>query len=448
MRRTRRSTRSTKQVDYNEDKVDKKQQYNFSHSEPKDHVSWFNGAAKEFLELLWENREDKELPDSSLSIFQSNIRHFCEKWKIVGCMDKAYATNPTGDYVYFTQSAFEFVTQKMKIKTPDGNLERFQQMSDESFQIVPGTNCFEGYFGKHGLLEAAFNYHERRAPGASAETKSTDAKDSDSDYASDHEEEEEVGADLRAGLKGTPVEIPQYDISQDKEYQDAFDKASKTFRMEEDSELFSSADSKEQEEAAEEKDAPDYQLPGFNIRFLVPPPEAPAANSPPGNTPQAPPDNTPPQTQSDLHHPDDDPSFPDGEDPLSDISGDEDELHISGDEDELPQFHAWRSVHHLMWISMQKGVYKGWDEYKVTAKRGKWASMPKPPRNRCALGSQCIHDYYTPHLPPKKGSFKVIGWCSECKVHLHGVCFDQYHRTRDQTCPFYAPDVPEPKINI
>ena len=201
-----------------------------------------------------------------------------------------------------------------------------------------------------------------------------------------------------------------YDINKDKEFQDAFNNAQKTFTMEDPEEV--AADSKEQEEAAEEQeDSPDFQLPGINIRFLEPPPEAPADNTPPDNTPQAPADNTPPDNTpeapadntlpaSDLHHPDDDPSFPDAAQSSDRVSV------ASGDEGDPPQFAAWRAVHHLMWIPREDGVYKGWEEYKNTEAHPKikWARLNKPPRNRCALGRDCIHNYFTPHLPPKKES--------------------------------------------
>ena len=112
MSRTRKSTRSTQRVDYNEDKFDQKNQENFSHSTFNDHVSWFNGAAKQFLEHLWGTRGLNELPDSSIAIFQIKIKEFCEKWKIVQDCHKVYTTNPTGDYIYFTQTAFEFSQKK------------------------------------------------------------------------------------------------------------------------------------------------------------------------------------------------------------------------------------------------------------------------------------------------------------------------------------------------
>ena len=261
MSRTRRSTRSTQQVDYNEYKFDQKNQENFSQSRFDDDVSWFTGAAKQFLIHLWD-RGENEFPDSSLSSFQINEKNFVEKWKIVQDCQKFYATNPTGDYIYFTQSAFEFCQNKQKRKALDGNLEIFQRLSDESFQIVPGTNCFEGYYGKHGLFQASFNYYERRAPDASAQTNTPEDKDSEFECGSENEEEEEVAADLHAGLKATP--FPVYDMNKDKELQDAVNKAAKTYTMQEEEEV--AAESKEQEEAAEEQsDCPDFQLPGLDI---------------------------------------------------------------------------------------------------------------------------------------------------------------------------------------
>ena len=111
MSRTRRSTCSTQQVDYNEDKFDQQQQENFSQSRFDDDVSWFTVAAKQFLIHLW-NRPEQALPDSNLSSFQINVKNFVEKWKIVQDCYKLYATNPTGHYIYFTQAAFEFSQKK------------------------------------------------------------------------------------------------------------------------------------------------------------------------------------------------------------------------------------------------------------------------------------------------------------------------------------------------
>ena len=146
--------------------------------------------------------------------------------------------------------------------------------------------------GKHGLFQASFNYFERRAPNASAQTNTPEDKDSEFECGSENEEEEEVAADLHAGLNATP--FPVYDMNKDKELQDAIKNAKKNYTMQEEEEV--AADSKAQEEAAEEQeDRPDFQLPGLDIRFLDPPSEAPADTTLPA---------------SDLHHLDDDPSFP------------------------------------------------------------------------------------------------------------------------------------------
>ena len=315
MSRTRRSTCSTQRVDYNDDKFDQKNQEDFSQCRTDDDVSWFTGAAKQFVEHLWGTRGEDELPDSRLSIFQINLKNFVEKWKVVQDCQKFYATNPTGDYIYFTQSAFEFCQNKQKRKVLDGNLEIFQSFSDESFEIVPGNNCFEGYYGKHGLFQACFNYFERRAPNASAQTNTPEDNDSEFECGSENEEEKEA-ADLHAGLKATP--FPVYDMDKDKELQDAVNNAAKTFTMEEEEEV--AAESKEQEEPAQEQlDRPHFQLPGLDIRFLDPPPEAPEDTTLPA---------------SDLHHPDDDPSFPDAEEPSDEASV------LSEDEDATIQFEA------------------------------------------------------------------------------------------------------------
>ena len=74
------------------------------------------------------------MPDNKLAAFNMLVKNFVEKWKIVQDCQKFYTTNPTGDYIYFTQAAFEFCQKKKKRKALDGNLEIFQRLSDESFK--------------------------------------------------------------------------------------------------------------------------------------------------------------------------------------------------------------------------------------------------------------------------------------------------------------------------
>ena len=102
-------------------------------------------------------------------------------------------------------------------------------------------------------------------------------------------------------------------------------------------------------------------------------------------------------------------------------------------------FYEWRKKHHLFWIKKVDKRFPGWDEYKHLVfdetPSVDWRKRKEPPRKPCRLKKRCLHNAFTPNLRPKKESKKVIGWCAHCKVHLHGVCFDEWHRLWVKDCP-------------
>ena len=233
---------------------------------------------------------------------------------------------------------------------------------------MPGTNCFEGYYGNHGLFQACINFFERQAPNASAPASTNE--DDDPEFQlnenSDDAEEKEAVENLHEGLKATQIQV--YDMANDEEYQSAVNEAIQTFTQEEELEVDS--DSKVQEEPTKEQSDPvDYELPGIKIRIRDPPPKE---TTPSGSGRKRKPEDSPP-TGSSLHHPDNEPSVPVDDQPFP---VDYQPTLVSGDEDETTiPFNTWREEHHLIWFPREKGAYPGWDDYKVTTCYKNWPSL-------------------------------------------------------------------------
>ena len=118
---TRRSTRSTQQVNYADDKVQRENQQDFVHSTHTDYLSYFEGPAQRFLQSIM----DKWFDCVDGGILSSSIHHLkpkAEEWGIVDKMEKYFANFlGTSAFLYFKKEAFEHCCKTLKKKNWKGH---------------------------------------------------------------------------------------------------------------------------------------------------------------------------------------------------------------------------------------------------------------------------------------------------------------------------------------